>query len=47
MDTTALDRFMVDLKTLEPDQLRVMRQAWDDSDADVRRAAWKDATAAP
>jgi hypothetical protein len=46
MDTTALDRFILDLKTLEPEQLRVMRQAWDDADAGPRREAWKVATAA-
>ena len=46
MEETALDRFLVELKTLEPHQARVMRQAWDDGDQITRRQAWRVATAA-
>ncbi len=41
MNATPLERFLDDLKRVEPDQLRRMREAWDSSDPATREEAWR------
>ena len=44
--TEAIERFMGQLVGIEPEQARQMRLVWEMAEAEPRRAAWQQATAA-